>query len=87
MALVTEDYSGKCSLEKCGAGIFACQDHFAKKSPITFIEVTPRCNMRCPVCYIDASTKGGDIPLEDIKKMISEIKKHDPGTHLVLIGG
>ncbi len=87
MALVPEDYSEKCSLEKCGSGIFACQDHFARKAPITFIEITPRCNMSCPVCYIDASTKGGDIPLEDIKKMISKIKKHDPGTHLVLIGG
>ncbi|MEA3347162.1 MAG: radical SAM protein, partial [Candidatus Auribacterota bacterium] len=87
MALVSEDFSERCSLEKCGAGIFACKDHFARKSPITFIEITPRCNMNCPVCYIDASIKGADIPLEDIKKMISEIKVHDPETHLVLIGG
>jgi len=85
--LSPEDYSDNCTLEKCGVGVFACREHFARKAPIAFIEVTPRCNMNCPICYIDASTAGDDIPLDDIERMIAEIKEHDPDTHLVLIGG
>ncbi|MBN2190691.1 MAG: radical SAM protein [Candidatus Aureabacteria bacterium] len=87
MSLAHEDYSRNCSIERCNVGIFACKDHFARKAPITFIEVTPRCNMQCPICYIDASTRGSDVPLEDIKKMLDEVRKNDPDTHLVLIGG
>ncbi len=87
MALAGKDSSRNCSIERCNVGIFSCKDHVARKAPIAFIEVTPRCNMQCPICYIDASTKGSDVPLEDIKKMIEEIRKNDPDTHLVLIGG
>ncbi|MBN1422132.1 MAG: radical SAM protein, partial [Planctomycetes bacterium] len=87
MALASEDYSERCSLTRCGQGIGACASHLAKRSPITFIELTPRCNMQCPVCYIDASTRGEDLPFEDVERMVGEIKRSDPETHLVLIGG
>ncbi|MCK9554922.1 radical SAM protein [bacterium] len=87
MGLAGDDCSQNCSIDKCGAGIFSCQNHISRRSPIVFIEVTPRCNMNCPICYIDASTKGSDIPFEDIKRMIQKVKESDPETHLVLIGG
>jgi len=82
-----EAFDGGCSLPQCRKGVAACKLHRAQKAPISFIEITPRCNMQCPVCYIDASAKGTDVPFEKIERIVQEIEKHDPETHVILIGG
>ena len=86
MSLI-DHIDGGCTIDKCKEGIFRCAQHVGRKSPISFIEVTTRCNMKCPVCYADAETKGKDVPLEDINRMIDKAAQVDPQTFLILIGG
>ena len=80
-----KDYS--CEFDKCKDGIFDCGIHQNRKSPLSFIEITTRCNMKCPICYANADTKGKDVPAEDIYKMLEKMAKEDEKTHLILIGG
>ncbi|MBI5395016.1 MAG: radical SAM protein [Verrucomicrobia bacterium] len=87
MALAPEECSEHCTLSLCGAGVSACPHHVGKSSPITFLDITTRCNLACPVCYINATAKGKDLSLEDIKRILHEMKTTSPETHLVLIGG
>lgn len=87
MSLLDHQSPNRCTSEKCKNGIFKCADHIAKKSPLAFIEITTRCNMRCPVCYADAEARGKDMSLEDISKILDKIKEEDPRTHVILIGG
>jgi len=87
MSLLDHAHPNRCSARKCKDGIFKCKDHVGRKSPLAFIEVTTRCNMRCPVCYADAEGKGRDIPIKDIERIIDTIADEDPKTHVILIGG
>ena len=80
-----KDYG--CDIPKCREGIFKCAAHHMRKSPITFIEITTRCNMKCPVCYADADATGKDVPYEDVCRMLEAIAAEDKDTHLVLTGG
>lgn len=77
----------RCDVAKCREGIFKCAAHMNRKSPVTFIEITTRCNMRCPVCYAAADTTGKDTPYEDVARMLETIAREDKDTHLVLTGG
>ncbi|MFA5335046.1 MAG: radical SAM protein [Candidatus Omnitrophota bacterium] len=76
-----------CDIPKCREGIFKCAAHLMRRSPVTFIEITTRCNMKCPVCYADAGATGRDVPYEDVCRMLEAIAKEDKETHLVLTGG
>ncbi len=87
MSLLDHVYPNPCSVEKCKTGIFRCRDHVARKSPLAFIEITTRCNMKCPVCYADAESKGKDMPLGHIDRILDKIVEEDPKTHVILIGG
>ncbi len=87
MSLLDHVSPNRCSVEKCRQGIFKCRDHIARKSPLAFIEITTRCNMKCPVCYADAEAKGRDMPLEDVSRIIDTIAEENPSTHIILIGG
>ena len=80
-----KDYG--CGIPKCREGIFKCAIHHMRKSPLSFIEITTRCNMKCPVCYADADSKGRDVPYDDIVQMLETIAKEDKDTHLILTGG
>ncbi|MBD3379138.1 MAG: radical SAM protein [Candidatus Omnitrophica bacterium] len=87
MSMLEHASPNRCSKEKCRNGIFNCRDHVGRKSPLAFIEITTRCNMRCPVCYIDAESTGRDMPLAEIERIVDRITEEDPNTHLILIGG
>ncbi|MFH1878293.1 MAG: radical SAM protein [Candidatus Omnitrophota bacterium] len=87
MSLLEHASPNKCNMAKCREGIFKCADHIARKSPLAFIEITTRCNMKCPVCYADAEAKGKDMPLEDLYRIIDVIAEQDKNTHVILIGG
>jgi len=87
MSLLDHITPNRCSMEKCRAGIFKCPDHVGRKSPLAFVEITTRCNMKCPVCYADAESKGRDVPFEDMCRIIDKIAEEDPNTHVILIGG
>ncbi|MCP4343391.1 MAG: radical SAM protein [Desulfobulbaceae bacterium] len=34
---------------------------------MAMVEITNRCNMRCPICFTDAGGKGADVGMEEIK--------------------
>lgn len=87
MSLLDHIHPNRCSIEKCRKGILECADHAGKESPLAFIEITTRCNMKCPVCYADAEAKGTDMPLLDVKRVIDTIAEKDPYAHIILIGG
>jgi uncharacterized radical SAM superfamily Fe-S cluster-containing enzyme len=76
-----------CDIPKCREGIFKCAAHRSRKSPLSFIEITTRCNMKCPVCYADADAKGRDETYENICRMLEMVAKEDKDTHVILTGG
>ena len=80
-----KDYG--CGIPKCREGVFKCAVHQMRESELSFIEVTTRCNMKCPVCYADADSKGKDVPYDDIVRMLEMMAKEDKDTHLILTGG
>lgn len=42
---------------------------------MSMIEVTNRCNMRCPVCFSDANNPPEDVPLAEIRKRMIHLKE------------
>lgn len=76
-----------CDIPKCREGIFKCAVHHMRRSSLSFIEITTRCNMKCPVCYADADSKGKDIPYDEIVRLLETMAKEDKDTHLILTGG
>src|SRR3989338_1663940 len=77
----------QCNVAKCREGIFKCAAHQNRNSPLSFLEITTLCNMRCPVCYADADAKGEDVPYGDICRMLEVMAGKDKNTHLILTGG
>ena len=49
----------------CPTGCGICHRH-QRKPTLVEIEVTQRCNLRCPVCFMSAENNSADIPLESI---------------------
>ena len=49
----------------CPTGCGICQHH-RRKPTLVEIEVTQRCNLRCPVCFMSAEDKHTDVPLDRI---------------------
>jgi uncharacterized radical SAM superfamily Fe-S cluster-containing enzyme len=47
----------------CPTGCGICQRH-ARKPTLVEIEVTQRCNLKCPVCFMSAESSSSDVPLE-----------------------
>jgi uncharacterized radical SAM superfamily Fe-S cluster-containing enzyme len=77
----TEAHAG-CPLD-CGL----CGDH-VKHPTVAEIEVTLRCNLRCPVCFMAAGDAPPDPSLETIESMFAAIRR-DSGvqTAVQLTGG
>jgi uncharacterized radical SAM superfamily Fe-S cluster-containing enzyme len=51
------------SAKPCPTGCGICQRH-VRKPTLVEIEVTQRCNLRCPVCFMSAEGDSSDVPLE-----------------------
>ena len=79
------NYHSDCSLAVCSQGI--CKNHLNREAEWGFIEVTTRCNMKCPVCYADSEARGRDVPIEDIKRIIDHIAGKGNIRQFILIGG
>jgi uncharacterized radical SAM superfamily Fe-S cluster-containing enzyme len=59
----------------CPTGCGICQRH-VRKPTLVEIEVTQRCNLRCPVCFMSAEgdvTGASDVPLDLIRSMYETI--------------
>lgn len=56
----------------CPTGCGICQRH-QRKPTLVEIEVTQRCNLHCPVCFMSAENDSSDVPLEKIDDFIDAI--------------
>ena len=51
------------------------------------VEVTNRCNMRCPICFSDSRRLGDDIPFEEIRGRMSRLLRISGGPVPLHISG
>jgi 7,8-dihydro-6-hydroxymethylpterin dimethyltransferase len=64
-----------------------CREH-RQRSCTVLIEVTRRCNLRCPVCFADAGSEEKHDPgLEDIRLGFRRVTALAPGSNIQLSGG
>ncbi|MDR2109651.1 MAG: radical SAM protein, partial [Coriobacteriales bacterium] len=71
----------------CPRGCGICQRH-QRKPTLVEIEVTQRCNLHCPVCFMSAEADSSDVPLEHLTDFFATIA-HSAGTNtgVQLTGG
>lgn len=62
----------RTSAKPCPTGCGICQRH-VRKPTLVEIEVTQRCNLRCPVCFMSAESDSSDVPLNKIHDFIEAI--------------
>jgi uncharacterized radical SAM superfamily Fe-S cluster-containing enzyme len=60
------------STKPCPTGCGICQRH-QRKPTLVEIEVTQRCNLRCPVCFMSAESSASDLPLSKVHAFIEAI--------------
>lgn len=63
-----------------------CADH-GQRTCTALVEITSRCNLNCPVCFAASGSEGGDIDLQTLARMFSEILRKTGGCNLQLSGG
>ncbi len=72
--------------QQCGL----CNMHISRAC-LTNIDLTNRCNLRCPICFANANVKGYvyELTLDQVKEMLLEIKRQNYplGTHVVQFSG
>ena len=62
-----------------------CAQH-GQRTCTALVEITPRCNLRCPVCFAD-SGQGTDPDLETLRHTFRLLMKQTGGCNLQLSGG
>jgi 7,8-dihydro-6-hydroxymethylpterin dimethyltransferase len=74
-------------LKGCPFDCGLCSAH-TRHPTVAEVEVTYRCNLRCPICFMSASNVGEDPSLEQLEGMFASILKiSGPQTSLQLTGG
>ena len=63
-----------------------CPDH-RQHSCCVLLEVTQRCNLRCPVCFAAAGRDGDDPSLADIDGWLDRLREHASQVNIQLSGG
>ena len=63
-----------------------CDEHHSGTCT-AILEITERCNMRCPICFADAKAGGEDLPKETVKKMYAAALRANPYCSVQLSGG
>ena len=63
-----------------------CPDH-RQHSCCVLLEVTQRCNLRCPVCFAGAGAQGADPTLADIDSWLDRLRAHGGTVNIQLSGG
>ncbi len=75
------------SLKGCPHDCGLCPTH-SRRITLPEIEVTWRCNLSCPVCFMFDSTVPPDPSLDEIARMVETIRHFDgPGFPLQITGG
>ena len=76
-----EEGGGGCPYD-CGL----CARH-AQRTCTALVEITSRCNLRCPVCFADSGEAGSDPDLETLGRMFDQTMARTGGCNLQLSGG
>ena len=63
-----------------------CPEH-AQHSCCVLLEVTARCNLKCPVCFADAGAAGVDPSLATINAWLDRLRAHGSPVNVQLSGG
>ena len=64
-----------------------CESH-KRKGCCMLLELTDRCNLRCPVCFASAGeSRGGDLPMEEIERRYDLLLAHGAPFNIQLSGG
>lgn len=64
-----------------------CQEH-KQHTCLGLLEITNRCNMKCPICFADSGDKNGvDLPLNVIKQMIENLKRSEERIEIIQLSG
>ena len=71
--------------ENCPGGCGLCQDH-KQKSCAVLVEVTERCQLRCPVCFADAG-KSFEPDLWSLYSLLVDVRLKAPRAILQISGG
>ncbi|MCJ8499423.1 radical SAM (seleno)protein TrsS [Desulfatitalea alkaliphila] len=63
-----------------------CPEH-RQRSCTILLEVTPRCDLGCPICYAASGPDGADPPVERIATWYRLARRFGPGANIQLSGG
>jgi uncharacterized radical SAM superfamily Fe-S cluster-containing enzyme len=63
-----------------------CARH-AQRTCTALVEITTRCNLRCPVCFADSGEGGADPDHETLARMFDQVMARTGGCNLQLSGG
>jgi len=63
-----------------------CARH-AQRTCTALVEITGRCNLRCPVCFADSGGAGEDPGQDELALMFAQIMQRTGGCNLQLSGG
>lgn len=85
---VTEPPIAPRSIDKgCPYDCGLCEEH-ERKGCCVLLELTNRCNLRCPVCFASAGEQVPyDLPLEEIEKQYDYLMNHGGPFNIQLSGG
>ena len=80
----------KCATEKtergCPFDCGLCPDH-RQRSCCVLLEVTERCNLRCPICFAASGGHGADPSLEEIGGWLDMLRQSGQAVNIQLSGG
>ena len=78
---------GKEPSNGCPYDCGLCKEHL-RKGCCMLLELTTRCNLRCPVCFASAGEKeSNDLSLEEIEKQYDYLMSHGGPFNIQLSGG
>ena len=79
---VTETAIDRGCPHDCGL----CPEH-RQHSCCVLLEVTQRCNLRCPVCFASAGAEDSDPTLAEIEESLRRLQRHGSPVNIQLSGG
>ena len=78
---------GRAPEKGCPRDCGLCTEHL-RKGCCMLLELTRRCNLRCPVCFAAAGEEtSGDLPLAEIEKQYDYLMAHGGPFNIQLSGG
>jgi uncharacterized radical SAM superfamily Fe-S cluster-containing enzyme len=75
--------------EGCPASCGLCPEH-QQHTCVPILEITGRCDLGCPICLVDGrggDGAGGDLALEDVRRMIDELVRCEGEINMLTLSG